>query len=56
MAESDNSLRDPEFIFDLAPRKLIKLTDFMHASGAIKNKPTSWKEMFFPEVHDLSGD
>ena len=31
-------------------------TDFMNASGTIKGKPTSWKEMFFPEVHDLSGD
>jgi NitT/TauT family transport system substrate-binding protein len=53
---TEKQLADPEFIFSLGPKKLIKLTDFMHAAGIIKAKPTSWKEMFFPEVHDLSGD
>jgi NitT/TauT family transport system substrate-binding protein len=52
----EKQLADPEFIFDLGPKKLIKLSDFMNASGTIKGKPTSWKEMFFPEVHELSGD
>jgi sulfonate transport system substrate-binding protein len=56
VAESEQQLNDPEFIFDLGPKKLIKLTDFMNATGTIKGKPTSWKEMFFPEVYDLSGD
>jgi NitT/TauT family transport system substrate-binding protein len=54
--ETEKQLSDPEFIFNLGPKKLIKLTDFMNASGTIKGKPTSWKEMFFPEVHDLAGD
>jgi NitT/TauT family transport system substrate-binding protein len=54
--ETERQLGDPEFIFDLGPKKLIKLTDFMNAAGTIKGKPASWKEMFFPEVHDLSGD
>ncbi len=54
--ETEKQLADPENTFDLAPRKLVKLTDFMNASGTIKSKPTSWKEMFFPEVHELSGD
>lgn len=56
VAETEQQLNDPEFIFDLGPKKLIKLTDFMNATGTIKGKPTSWKEMFFPEVYDLSGD
>jgi NitT/TauT family transport system substrate-binding protein len=54
--EVEKQLADPDFIFDPAPRKLIKLTEFMNASGTIKGKPASWKELFFPEVHDLSGD
>jgi NitT/TauT family transport system substrate-binding protein len=54
--ETVKQLADPEFIFDLGPKKLIKLTDFMHAAGIIKARPASWKEMFFPEVHDLAGD
>jgi len=56
VAETEQQLNDPEFIFDLGPKKLLKLTDFMNVAGTIKGKPTSWKEMFFPEVHDLSGD
>lgn len=52
----EKQLADPEFIFNLGPKNLIKLTDFMHAAGAIKTRPISWKEMFFPEVHDLQGD
>jgi NitT/TauT family transport system substrate-binding protein len=56
VADVEKQLADPEFIFDLGPKKLIKLSDFMNASGTIKSRPTSWKEMFFPEVHDLSGD
>jgi NitT/TauT family transport system substrate-binding protein len=56
VAETEQQLADPEFIFDLGPKKLIKLTDFMNSVGTIKAKPTSWKEMFFPEIHDLKGD
>jgi NitT/TauT family transport system substrate-binding protein len=54
--EIEKQLSDPDFIFDLGPKRLIKLTDFMHEAGITKAKPASWKEMFFPEVHDLSGN
>ena len=53
---TEKQLANPEYIFDLGPKRLIRLTDFMHAAGAIKTKPASWKEMFVPEVHDLAGD
>jgi NitT/TauT family transport system substrate-binding protein len=56
LEETEKDLANPDNIFDLGPKKLIKLTDFMNSVGIIKAKPTSWKEMFFPEVHDLSGD
>lgn len=52
----EKQLADPEFVYSLAPQKLIKLSDFMHAAGIIKSKPVSWKEVFFPEVHELQGD
>lgn len=52
----EKQLADPEFIFGLGPRKVIKLTDFMHAAGVIKAKPASWKELFVPEVHGEDGD
>jgi NitT/TauT family transport system substrate-binding protein len=29
--------------------------DFMHSSGVIKVKPASWKELFFPNMHNVPG-
>lgn len=52
----EKELADPNTIFSLGPKKLRPLTDFMHEAGLIKAKPLSWKELFFPEVHDLEGD
>lgn len=48
-------LSDPEWSFALAPTRLMPLANFMFEAGIIKTKPGGWKEMFFPEVHDLSG-
>lgn len=56
VADVEKQLSDPEFIYSIGPKKLIKLTDFMHAAGIIKTKPASWKEMFFAEVHQHEGD
>jgi NitT/TauT family transport system substrate-binding protein len=27
----------------------------MHTVGSIKAKPSTWKDLFFPEVHQLPG-
>lgn len=56
LADVEKQLADPEWIFSLSPKKLIKLTEFMSGAGIIKTKPVSWKDMFVPEVHDLEGD
>lgn len=56
LEDVEKQLADPEWIFSLGPKRLVKLTDFMNAAGIIKAKPVSWKEMFVPEVHDLEGD
>ena len=37
----------------LLPLNTMKYFDFMHRVGAIKNKPASWKDLFFPEAHAL---
>jgi NitT/TauT family transport system substrate-binding protein len=29
--------------------------EFLHKIGRLKNKPASWKDLFFPEIHDLKG-
>jgi NitT/TauT family transport system substrate-binding protein len=33
----------------------MKIVDFMHEVGRIKNKPASWKDMFFREAYGLNG-
>lgn len=48
-------LADPEWSFSMAPTRLMPLANFMFEAGIIKTKPADWKDMFFPEVHDLSG-
>jgi NitT/TauT family transport system substrate-binding protein len=39
----------------MEPLNTMKYATFMHSVGSIKEAPKSWKDMFFPEVHDLSG-
>ena len=53
------TLRDdqcPDYAYTLTPQKVGKTADFMYKIGSIKNKPASWKDMFFPEVHNLPGN
>ena len=46
----------PDYVFTLTPQKFGKTADFMHKIGTIKNKPGSWKDLFFAEVQGLPGD
>ncbi|HEX6792234.1 MAG TPA: ABC transporter substrate-binding protein [Casimicrobiaceae bacterium] len=48
-------LTSPGVDYTLTPSGVMKYADFMYAHGLIKVKPTSWKDVFFPEVHDLPG-
>jgi NitT/TauT family transport system substrate-binding protein len=50
------SIAAPEFKFSKVPKTVGTLADFMHRVGSIKNKPASWKDLFFPEAHDLPGN
>lgn len=52
----EKDLGNPDYRFSIGPQKVIKLTDFMHAAGVIKNKPASWKDLYFPDIHDVEGD
>lgn len=49
-------LTSPGIDYTMAPAGVMKYADFMYAHGLIKVKPASWKEVFFPEVHDLPGN
>lgn len=49
-------LEDPKIISSAAPQGVGIITDFIHKTGLIKVKPQSWKDLFFPEAHDLPGN
>jgi len=48
-------INDPQIEYSLTPSNTMKMIDFMYRTGAIKMKPSSWKELFFPNMHELPG-
>jgi NitT/TauT family transport system substrate-binding protein len=48
-------MSDPSVKFTTTPENVMKYAEFMHDIGSIKKRPASWKDLFFPEVHDASG-
>jgi len=49
-------INDKDYAYTLSPEKVFKTAVFMGKVGSIKEAPTTWKDMFFPEIHDLPGD
>lgn len=45
----------PDMVFSATPNGTLQIAQFMHRIGSVKVEPKSWKEMFFPEIHDLPG-
>jgi sulfonate transport system substrate-binding protein len=45
----------PNLVFTKSPSKVGPMLDFMSRVGALKNKPASWKDVFFPEAQSLPG-
>jgi NitT/TauT family transport system substrate-binding protein len=48
-------LNDPAIVYTTTPNNVMKYVNFMYKVGSIKVKPDSWKDMFFPNAHGLSG-
>ena len=46
---------DPDVDYTTTPAKVMDFAGFMHKVGRIKRLPASWKDYFFPAVHDLKG-
>ncbi len=63
--EQEKSKLDPQFVqaiisnrevnFTVAPQGFMKFADFMFKTKMIKDRPSSWKDVFFPEVHGEAG-
>jgi NitT/TauT family transport system substrate-binding protein len=49
-------LNDPQVKFTTTPQGVTRYADFMQKIGSIKVKPASWKDLFFPNVHNLPGN
>jgi NitT/TauT family transport system substrate-binding protein len=49
-------LEDPAIKYTTSPENVMKYAEFMHSIGSIKNKPSSWKELFFEEIHNVEGN
>ena len=48
-------VNDPQIEYSLLPKNIMKMVDFMYKAGTIKVKPASWKELFFPNMHNQPG-
>ena len=55
LQEIQAMLNDPAIVYTTAPENLMKYVDFMAKTGAIKVRPDSWKDLFFPNAHNLPG-
>ena len=55
-ADTYEMMMSPGFEYTRTPMKVGKLFDFMARIGTLKNKPASWKDLFFPEAQGLPGD
>jgi NitT/TauT family transport system substrate-binding protein len=48
-------MNDPLVDYTLTPKSVMKTAEFMAKVGTIKEKPASWKDMFFANVYGLDG-
>lgn len=55
LEEIVRQLNDPALAFTTTPRGLMKFAEFMQRTGTLKPAPSGWKDLFYPEAHNLSG-
>jgi NitT/TauT family transport system substrate-binding protein len=48
-------LEDPRFVFTLTPHRVLRTADFLYRTGRVKHRPSSWKDLFFDNVHGRDG-
>lgn len=48
-------LQKPAIKFTINPENTLKYAEFMHSIGSLKNRPASWRDLFFPEIHGAPG-
>ena len=48
-------IKAPNVVYSTTPNATMVFADFMYKTGLIKTRPATWKEFFFPVVHNLPG-
>lgn len=48
-------LRDPENVMTTTPQRSMVFANFMKKTNAIKDAPSTWSDLFFPEIHNKQG-
>ncbi len=48
-------LNDPQIVYTTTPQNVMKYVNFMLKTGAIKVRPESWQDLFFPNAQGLPG-
>jgi len=48
-------ITDPNSKFTTTPLSVGKYADFLYRTGAIKAKAESWRDLFFPDIHQQAG-
>ncbi len=51
----EKMLNDPSVEFTTTPKNIMTYVEFMSRIGIVKVKPTTWKDLFFPNMHTLLG-
>jgi NitT/TauT family transport system substrate-binding protein len=51
----EEMMNSPDIKYTLTPEGTMHFARFLNKVGKIKALPGSWKDMFFPEIHDLPG-
>lgn len=51
----EKMLNDPEIKITMTPENTLKYAEFMHKVGTLRQKAGSWKDLYFPELHNLPG-
>jgi NitT/TauT family transport system substrate-binding protein len=54
-AEILEVVADPAVRFTTAPENVMKYAEFMQSVGTIQTRPSSWQDLFFPEIHQAPG-
>ncbi|HEY4970400.1 MAG TPA: hypothetical protein VII35_10870, partial [Steroidobacteraceae bacterium] len=54
-AEMTKFIADPDNVWTTTPQQTMTFANFMHKVGTMKRQPSSWKDLYMPESHELKG-